>query len=346
MFSHDTLDHFPKVSLLDDATPIQRLERLEQTLGLPAKDIQLFVKRDDFNSLGGGGNKLRKLEFIVGDALHRGADTVVAVGGLQSNFARLTAAVCAKLGLQCDLVLTSPTSSMPNDFARNGNMVLDHILGAHIHIVPTGITGREFAHEIAAKLSRRGCNPYLVELGGSSPIGALGYALCAFEIESQILALGQSVSSIVLPNGSSGTHAGLAAGMYLAGKNPALIKAFSVLAPKEIAHAVTVEKTQAVLKLLGSSVEANPMDIEISDEQLGDGYGIPTDAMKAAVHQMARTEGLFLDPVYGGKAFAGLLSDLSSGHYQSGERILFLMTGGSPGIFAYANHFLDEPASD
>ena len=334
------LNRLPRCALLDGSTPIQRLHRIEAALGSSSNGVRIYVKRDDLMSLGGGGNKLRKLEFLLGDAAAAGADTIIATGGRQSNFARLTAAAAARSGLACELVLARMVKRDGDEYDRNGNVLLDDLFGARIHDLPAGVDATGFAEKRAGDLRRAGHPAYVALLGGSSPAGSVGYAACVLEIQEQSRDLDIDFAGIVVPNGSSGTQAGLVAGYRALGIDATRVKSYTVLAPAAAAIAATVEKANAVLTLLGYGASVTPDDVQLSGSQLGDGYGVSTPAMVSAVRLMASREGLLLDPVYGGKAFAGLLADISAGRYKAGDNVLFIMTGGSPGLYAYASDFL------
>lgn len=340
------LDGIPRLALLPDATPITRLERLERALAETTEPPRIYAKRDDLNVFGGGGNKLRKLEFLVGAALHEGCDTFIATGGRQSNFARLAAAASAYAGLRCELVLTDIVPRSDDSYRLNGNVLLDQIFGAQVHYLPGDADARRFAEQRAADLSTQGRRAYVVGLGGSSPVGGLGYAACAAELAAQEASLGLRFSHIILPNGSAGTHAGLAAGFTAMQTDPSRILAFTVLAPLPKAAEATVQLTQQVLALFAPDRQVSPDAIRIDGTQRGDGYGIPTQAMFEAVQLMAQTEGLLLDPVYSGKAFAGLLAMIRSGALAKDATVLFLVTGGTPGIFAYEPAFRDAATTD
>jgi D-cysteine desulfhydrase len=321
--------------LLEGPTPIQRLPRLSHEYG----GVNIYVKRDDLNGLGGGGNKLRKLEFLIGEALAMGADTVITVGARQSNHARLTAAAAARVGLQCELVLTRAVPRDDREYLENGNILLDDLLGARVHDLPGTANALAFAQARADELRGQGRKVYVCPLGGSSPAGCLGYAACAAEILAQAHAQGLRFARIVVPNGSGGMHAGLAAGFAALGVDPGIVFAYTVLAKAEQAHATTLDKASKALALIDPALRIEGRSIVIDESQLGDGYGIPTDAMREAVRLMASKEGLLLDPVYSGKAFAGLLHAARSGQHAPGENVLFLMTGGLPGLFAYRSAF-------
>ncbi|MGY2257524.1 D-cysteine desulfhydrase family protein [Pseudomonas sp. SDO55104_S430] len=327
---------YPRVALLEGPTPIQKLHRLSR---LPEMNgCNLYVKRDDLTGLGGGGNKLRKLEFLLGEALAAGADTLVTWGGFQSNHARLTAAVAAQQGLACELILTPSAVRSDDDFCHNGNVILDALFGAKIHRLPRGVAPDTFAAELVDRLKQHGRKPFVMPLGGSSPRGSLGYAACAAEILRQADALGIHFEQIAIPNGSAGTHSGLLAGVTLA-RSSSKVLGYSVLATEEQAAALTLEKTTQVLQLLSPSTSLPETLVNVDGSQRGEAYGAPTEAMLEAVRLLASHEGLLTDPVYGGKAFAGLLAAVRRGDFPAGSHLLFVMTGGLPGIFAYRNAF-------
>ena len=330
---------FSRKKLLEDSTPIQRLKRLEHELGNGLGDVRIYVKRDDLMGLGGGGNKLRKLEFLLGEALSQGCDTFITTGGMQSNHARLSAASAAHAGLACELVLTEMVPRSDEAYRHNGNMLLHGIFGAKIHLLAGTENALEFAKDRFEALKSEGRRPYVVGSGGSSPIGCLGYAACAVEIAKQEQAIEGGFARIVVPNGSSGTHAGLAAGFAAMGVDPARIRSYGVLSSAKKTQKTTHDLANATLALIDPAKSIDADAIQVSGDQLGDGYGIPTSAMVEAVQTMARTEGLLLDPVYGGKAFSGVLADIRRGAFKSGDAILFVMTGGLPGFFAYPSAF-------
>lgn len=328
----------PRFAMIEHPTPIQRLTRLEHALAIDGCP-PIYVKRDDLMSIGGGGNKLRKLEFLIGEALDQGCDTFITTGARQSNHARLSAAAAARAGLSCELVLTDTVERDDEAYRRNGNVLLDDLFGAVVLRRPGDDDALAVAQERAVALSAKGRRAYVVGSGGSSPLGCLGYAVCAKEIIAQEQELGLRFSRIIVPNGSSGTHAGLAAGMKAAGDEPERIQSFTVLAPIGTARAVTSDLAARTLGLIDPAIAFAEGEIVVRDGQLGDGYGVPTDAMFEAVRLVARTEGLLLDPVYGGKAFAGLVAAIREGAWRGEDPLLFVMTGGLPGLFAYEPAF-------
>ena len=333
------LSPFPRIPLLGGPTPIQPLDGLARHLGDALNGVRLFVKRDDLGPVGGGGNKLRKLEFLLGQARADGADTVITVGALQSNHARLTAAAAARCGFACELFLTRSVPREDSDYIGNGNRLLHELFGATVHLLAGDADSFEAAQARAEALRAEGRRVAVFPSGGSSTVGCLGYAACAAEIVDQSRQMGIDFADIVVPNGSHGTHAGLVAGLKAMGRDPTLVKAHTVLAPVEAAQAGTLETARASLALLAPDATLSPDDIRIEGNARGEGYGLPTAGMREAVDLMARTEGLLLDPVYSGKAFAGLLADIRSGRYRAGDAVLFVMTGGVPGLFAYRSEF-------
>lgn len=336
-----SLSAFTRTDLMQGPTPIQRARRLERFLGLDIRGIGLFLKRDDHMSLGGGGNKLRKLEFHLGAAQAAAVDTVITVGGVQSNHARLTAAACANLDLACELILTRSVPKADTDYELNGNVLLDQLFGAQLQVLAAGTDALAKAEDRATQLREMGRKVLVIPMGGSTPLGSLGYARCAAEIARQETELGVAFNQVVVPNGSAGTHAGLAAGFHVLGRGTSLVKSYSVLSDRHLSAIRTLSLTEDTLALLGHPDSLPPEAIVIDGSQLGKGYGLPTDAMQHAVRLMARSEGLLLDPVYSGKAFAGLLADFEQGHFRSGDNVLFIMTGGTPGLYAYRETFED-----
>jgi len=334
---------FPQFPLVGGPTPIQRLDRLEAQLGDALHGVRLFVKRDDHMPLGGGGNKLRKLEFLVGRALADGADTLITMGGLQSNHARLTAAAAARAGLACELMLARPVPRDDADYERNGNVLLDGIFGAKVHDFHGAVDTLALAEERARVLRGEGRHASVIPTGGSTSLGSLGYVQCAQEITAQSQSLGVAFDAVVLANGSSGTHAGLAAGFAAMGQGASIVRSYAVLYDEGKTLDATRKLAREALALInggkGGLARIADEDIRIDGSHRGTGYGIPTDGMMAAVRLMARTEGLLLDPVYSGKAFAGLLADIQAGRYAAGQNVLFVMTGGAPGLFAYRTAF-------
>jgi L-cysteate sulfo-lyase len=333
--SRERFARFKQVALREGPSPIQRLSRLTALLGGAA----IFVKREDIGGLGGGGNKLRKLEFLMGEALAAGADTIITVGGWQSNHARLTAASAARLGLACELVLARLVPRQDEDYVNNGNILLDELFGAQIHALPGNADSLAFANRRAEALRAEGRNVYVCPLGGSSPIGCLGYAACADEIEQQSRQGGIRFDHIVVANGSGGMQAGLIAGSVALGWPSSTIVGHAVLAAAERARATTLDIAGKTLALINPELTLAENAVHVGGDHLGEGYGIPTEGMLRAVRLAASQEGLLLDPVYSGKAFAGLIRDVETGRFGKGSNILFVASGGSSSLFAYKRAF-------
>ena len=331
----ETLERLPRTVLVDQPTPIQRLARIEQALGPTLNGVTLHAKRDDLMGLGGGGSKLRKLEYLLGDARARGADVIVATGGIQSNFTRVTGAACAREAIDCELVLAPLAPFSDDDYDRNGNVVLNDLFGATVHTLARGQSPAAFAESRAAALVAEGRKPYLTPSGGSNATSALGYVRCALELDRQLQDLDRGEAIVVTPNGSHATQAGLLAGFKALGRDPGRVRGVTVLAPAEDGARATLAMANGALDLLGIGKRIAPEDVRIDGGQLGGGYGLVTDEAVAALRLMADHEGQLLDPVYGAKAFAGLLADVTAGRYPPGAAVVFLMTGGVPALYAY-----------
>ena len=322
------LSRFPRLSLARLPTPIEPLSRLSAHLGGP----RLYVKRDDLTGLGLGGNKLRKLEFLLGEAQALGADTVLTVGAMQSNHARQTAAACARLGLECELILRK-SSHATDAYLNGGNVLLDRLFGAKLHILAAH-ESREACMEARAEVLRgKGKKPYCIPVGGSCGLGNLGYAACAEEILSQSSDVSVRFAAVVTATGSGGTQGGLVAGMRLLGGPP--IIGIAVEGSRASQEALTAHQAADALRLLGRGGLDTTADVAVMDEFAGPGYARPTDSMREALSLAARFEGLVLDPVYTGKAFAGFIALARSGRYGKGQSLLFVHTGGAPGLFGY-----------
>jgi len=334
----------PRVALVDAPTPIQPLKRIEEVMGPALNGVKLYVKRDDLMGLGGGGNKLRKLEYLMGDAAAKGCDTIVATGGIQSNFTRVVAAACAREKVACELVLAPLVPETDDEYQRNGNTILNDLFGAPVHVLGQGESAADFAKRRAEELTAQGRRPYVTPGGGSNAISALGYVRCALELDTQLNSNGLDDAIIVTANGSNGTHAGLLAGFKALGRSPHQLRAFTVLANAENSRNSTLGMANGTLELLGASDRLGLDDVRIADDQRGRGYGVVTDEMIEAVRLMASCEGLLLDPVYSGKAFAGVIGDVRSGRYPAGSSVVFLMTGGTPALFAYRSAFARKDA--
>lgn len=332
------LDNFERLALLDAPTPLHRLPRLSARVG---RDI--YVKRDDLTPLAMGGNKLRKLEFLAADALRHKADVLVTAGAVQSNHVRQTAAVAACLGIECVALLENPIGTARDDYLQSGNRLLLDLFRVQVRNVHNLDDANRLLSDAADRSRGEGRRPYVIPVGGSNALGALGYVRAGVEMARQVRAAGLDVAAVVLASGSAGTHAGLAL-------------ALAHTMPETRVLGVTVSRTRAeqrpkvasliddVSVLLG--IEApRAMAIDLWDEYFAPRYGEPNRAGMDAVRLAAATEGLLLDPVYTGKAMAGLLDGIARGRIDGEGAVIFLHTGGAPALFAYRDACLGmQPA--
>jgi L-cysteate sulfo-lyase len=328
------LARFPRVHLAHLPTPLEPMERLSKHLGGP----RLWIKRDDCTGLSTGGNKTRKLEFLMGEALAKGADTIITQGATQSNHARQTAAAAAKLGLQCHILLEDRTGNNSPDYTLNGNVLLDRLHGATISKRPGGADMNAEMENLAAALRDKGRKPYVVPGGGSNPVGALGYANCALELLHQANEMDLKIDHVVLATGSAGTQGGFVAGLVaLNAKIPVL--GISVRAPKEKQEQSVFDLAVRTADYFGAPGIVNREHIVANSDYVGPGYGLPTEGMREAVKIAARFEGILLDPVYTGKGFDGLIDHVKKGFFPKDANVVFLHTGGSAGLFGYPDVF-------
>jgi D-cysteine desulfhydrase len=300
----------------------------------------IFIKRDDLLGLSGGGNKTRKLEFLVAEALAQGADTLITCGAVQSNHCRLTLGAAIKEGMRCRLVLEQrvPNSYDPD---ASGNNFLFRLLGVEkVTVVDGGADLGAAMEREAEELATEGRMGYVIPGGGSNPLGALGYVSCSQEILAQAFQRGIQFDHLVCASGSGGTHSGMLVGMRAAGSRIP-VTGISVRRPVAEQEGLIGGLASETRTLLGLPQESPEGDLRIFDDYVGAGYSIPTEAMAEAVRIFARTEGILLDPVYTGKAAAGLLDLIRKGQFKKGEKVLFLHTGGSPGLYAYQDVLLD-----
>lgn len=329
------LARFPRRRYTPQPTPLEKLSRLSEHLGGP----EIWIKRDDLLGLAAGGNKTRKLEFLVADALAEGADTLVTVGAVQSNHCRLTLAAAVREGLQCRLVIEErvPNSYDPD---ASGNNFLYRLLGVEaITVVPAGTDLPAALNEVLAELEAEGRKGYAIPGGGSNSLGALGYVACAGELLQQMFAQQLAFDRMVVASGSGGTHSGLVAGLHAFSADLPVL-GVSVRAEKSPQEERIHGLAQQAASLAGSTYSVPRDRVMVTDEYVGPGYSLPTDEMVEAVRLFARLEGILLDPVYTGKAAAGLVGLVRSGYLGKDERVLFLHTGGSPALYAYQNVIL------
>jgi len=322
----------PRLRIAHLPTPLEPLDSLSRELGGP----RIWVKRDDCTGLATGGNKTRKLEFLVADAIRRKAETLVTVGATQSNHVRQTAAA-ARFGLGCQVLLEREVMR-DDDYANNGNILLDRMFGAKIHQIPPCDDLNQAGEDLAAEIAASGAATYFIPAGGSSSVGALGYVVCALELAEQFRETQIEPSALVVATGSQGTQAGLLAGFSAAGLDLPVI-GITVSRDGE-------EQAELVWELTRKTAGLAEIDLEIGRDQVicdgsyyGPGYGQPNDGMLEALSLTARTEGLILDPVYSGKAMAGLIAMIRNGRFGLQDSVVFLHTGGSAGLFGYRSLF-------
>ena len=329
-----TLDIFPRIRLGHLPTPLEPMDRLSEHLGGP----RLWVKRDDCTGLSGGGNKTRKLEFLMADAVSREATCIITQGATQSNHARQTAAASARLGLACHILLEDRTGSNDANYNLNGNVLLDQLHGATIAKRPGGADMAVEMEALADELRASGERPYVIPGGGSNPIGALGYVNCAAELTRQAHEQDLKIDALVHATGSSGTQAGLVAG--LASLDSAIhLLGIGVRASKEKQEGMVHALATSTADFLGNGVTILRESVRANCDYVGGGYGVPTDGMKAAIKTLAELEGLLFDPVYSGKGLDGLMDQVRKGYFDGMDNVVFLHTGGSAALFGYPDIF-------
>jgi D-cysteine desulfhydrase/L-cysteate sulfo-lyase len=319
-----------RIELSQWPTPIERLDRLSALYGGP----QIYMKRDDIGSIAMGGNKLRKLEYLMGEARAHGSDVIVTSGALQSNHARLTAAVAAKLGIECHLVLIDEVPGRSDAYHTSANRLLDDLVGAEVRIVPRDADLAGTVQNHAETLRSKGRDPYVVPLGGSNAVGCLGYVECAREIAEQEEALGFEFSHVFVVSGSGGTHAGLLAGMGFSGMRAELV-GVTISRPADAQRPILERLLSGLASLTGIDAAEASARIVLDDRMYLPGYGLPNDRSTDAIRDCARSEGVMLDPVYTSKAMAGLRCWIEDGRLTEADRVLFVHTGGAPALFAY-----------
>jgi L-cysteate sulfo-lyase len=322
-------DKVSRISLGHLPTPLHALPRLTEKLGGP----QLFVKRDDQTGLATGGNKTRKLEFLVADALERKADTLITAGAPQSNHARQTAAAAARAGMRCVLVLRGQPPAEPQ-----GNLLLDELLGAQIRWAERNAVPATM-EAVAAELRTQGRAPYIIPYGGSNPVGATGYVAAMEELMEQARQMDLRLDRIVFASSSGGTQAGLVVGAKATGYSNQVL-GISVDQKREDLQALVAQLATATATHLKLDLEFAPGDIAVNANYLGAGYGVMGEPEREAIRLAAEMEGLLLDPVYTGRAFAGMIDLIRKGEIRRKESVLFWHTGGTPALFAYAQELV------
>lgn len=328
------LTQYPRIRCGHWPTPLEPMKNLSAHLNGP----ELWVKRDDCTGLSTGGNKTRKLEFLIADALERGADTVITQGATQSNHARQTAALCARVGLTCHILLEDRTGFEDAAYRLNGNVLLDRLHGATVSERPAGADMQAEMEALAEVLRTQGKHPYVIPGGGSNPIGALGYVNAALELVHQLNETGLKATHLVLATGSSGTHAGLLAGLKIL-NSPLKVIGFGVRAPKEKQEQMVYDLACKTAAMLGHEGVVRREDVFADCNYVGPGYGLPTSGMVEAVRMLAQTEGLLFDPVYTGKGLSGMIDWIRRGQFTAADTLIFLHTGGSAALFGYPESF-------
>ncbi|WP_306145501.1 D-cysteine desulfhydrase [Roseibium sp. MMSF_3412] len=331
-------NRFPRVDLCHQPTPIEEMPRLGAYLGGP----KLYIKRDDCTGLATGGNKTRKLEFLMGEALREGADMIVTQGAVQSNHVRQSAAAACKLGMKCHVLLERRVPDRDESYEKTGNVFLDKLFGTTFEFRPNGLDMNAEALEVTESLRNAGHKPYFIPGGGSNATGALGYANCAQEVVDQSVQSGLHFQWLVMGTGSSGTQAGLVAGFHIL-EYDLPVMGISVRQPKERQTGAVLATTQKTLAHLGGP-EIAPDKILVDDGYVGEGYGIPAPSTLEAIRLTARQEGILLDPVYSAKGMAGLIGLVRSGFFKPEDNVLFLHTGGSTSLFAYEDQISEDLA--
>ena len=326
--SLQNLTLFPRLELIGAPTPLEYLPRLSDHLGR-----EIFIKRDDVTPLAMGGNKLRKLEFLAADALREGADTLITAGAIQSNHVRQTAAVAAKLGLHCVALLENPIGTRAENYLTNGNRLLLDLFNTQVEMCDALTDPNAQLEELATRLEAQGYRPYVIPVGGSNALGALGYVESALDIAQQCEGAVE-LSSVVVASGSAGTHAGLAVGLEQLMPNAELI---GVTVSRKVVD--QLPKVIALQQAVANSLELEARaGIQLWDDYFAPGYGTPNDEGMDAVRLLAQLEGILLDPVYTGKAMAGLIDGINQNRFKDEGPILFIHTGGAPALFAYHPH--------
>ncbi len=321
------IDQLPKVSLTQLKTPIEVLKNLTQKLNGPS----LYIKRDDLTDLALGGNKTRKLEYLIGDAKQKRANTLITAGGIQSNHCRLTAAAACKTGLDCELVLAGSKAEKPN-----GNLLLDEIFGAKINWCERD--QREATMNLVVeRLQQEGKRPYMIPVGGSNEVGTVGYVAAMKELKEQIDAMNLTIDTIVVASSSGGTHAGLQLGAKLFGFDGTILglSIDQVKIGVDSFLPVLAKIANATAERLESDIVFREDSFQLICDYLGDGYAIPGEMEREAIQLLSRLEGILLGPVYTARAMGGLIDLIRQGYFESNHNILFWHTGGVPELFAY-----------
>ena len=336
------LARFSRVRFAHLPTPLEYMENLTRALGGP----EIWIKRDDCTGMSTGGNKTRKLEFLMADANDQGADVVLTHGATQSNHARQTSACAAKMGMGCHILLENRTGSKDDNYQHNANVFLDHLHGATTERHELG-TDMDAAMQAAAdQFKAQGKTPYTIPGGGSNPIGALGYVNAAIELVNQANDAGLRMDRVVHATGSAGTQAGLVTGLVGINSGVPLL-GIGVRAPQDVQEENVFNLATRTAEKVGCPGIIRREDVVANTDYVGEGYGLPAASTIEAINILARQEGILLDPVYSGKGMAGLIDLVRKGYFKKGENIVFVHTGGSVALFGYTTSFNigDKPAA-
>ncbi|MGV3724118.1 MAG: D-cysteine desulfhydrase family protein [Actinomycetota bacterium] len=327
------LPDFPRIPLAHLPTPLEAAPRLGAAIGLP----NLLVKRDDATGLAMGGNKARKLEYLLAEAVAQGADVVFTTGGVQSNHARMTAAAACKLGMRAELFLCDPEPEV-----AQGNLLLDRLYGATLHFIP-GLSLSQMYERMdvrAEELKARGHRPYIIPVGGSTPLGSLGYVRAVQELAEQCRARDLGIDAMTVATGSTGTLSGILLGARLF-MPESRVYGVSVSPSAEAGKRKAAQVTADAARLLDVDWSPTPDEIRLWDDWLGSAYGVPTPEGLDVIRISAQTEGYLLDPVYTGKALAGTRGLAQRGELKPDENVVFWHTGGAPALFAFGELFTE-----
>ncbi len=331
------LSRFARVKLTHAPTALEAMPNLSRHLGGP----NLFIKRDDNTGLASGGNKTRKLEFLIGEALAQGATHIVTQGATQSNHVRQTAAAARKFGLRCTALLETRVTDGSAEYYASGNVFFDQLFDCALETRPAGLDMNAELVAVGERLAAAGEKPYLIPGGGSNPVGALGYVVCAQELLMQANEQQLVIDRVVHATGSAGTQAGLVAGFE--GMNSGIgVLGIGVRAPRAKQEENVYSLAQQTLALLGVGMPLARSAVEANCDYVGAGYGQPTDGMVEAVRLTAQCEGVLLDPVYSGKGMAGLIDLIRKGAFDKDDNVVFVHTGGAVGLFGYRNVFAPD----
>ena len=327
------LARFPRVRLFPTPTPLEKLDNFSRALGGP----EIWIKRDDCTVVATGGNKVRKLEWLIGEARALGATHIVTQGAVQSNHVRQTAAVARRFGMTCTALLEHRIETNDRDYLNSGNVLLDKLFGCLIEYRPGGVDMNAEAEKKGEELRAQGVNAYVIPGGGSNRVGALGYVSCAQELMQQADEMDLKIDLIVTATGSAGTHAGLVVGLH--GVNAQVpVLGIGVRLPKDRQEANVHRLAEATADYLGMTGGIPREAVVANCDYVGAGYGIPTEGMANAVQMLAREEGILLDPDYSGKAMAGMIDLIRRGEIGADKRVVFLHTGGAVGLFGYTGY--------